>query len=60
LFQNAAMSKHPDPPASRNALSFRLGRWAEARASGWGIAALVLLAGLATAVALTGSGVLLR
>jgi hypothetical protein len=37
-----------------DALSFRIGRWAEARATGWGVAALVVLAGLAAAVVLWG------
>ena len=43
-------------PSSREetALSFKIGRWAEARATGWGVAALVILAGLAAAVALSG------
>lgn len=41
-----------DPKAwrPRNALSLKIGRWAEASATGWGILALLLLAGLFAAV----------
>lgn len=52
------MSKDPNLPAAASALSLKIGRWAEARATGWGIAALVLLAGLAAAVALGAPGLL--
>lgn len=42
-----------EPPASRapDTLSFKIGRWVEASATGWGLATLVVLAILLTAVA---------
>jgi hypothetical protein len=40
------------PSPDRNSLSLRIGRALEARASGWGVAALVALALLATVVGL--------
>ncbi len=41
-------------PRGETALSFRIGRWAEARATGWGVAALVALAALLAAAVLNG------
>lgn len=52
------MSKAPDFPSVPSALSLKIGRWAEARATGWGIVALVVLAVLGAAVALGGPGLL--
>jgi hypothetical protein len=43
-----------DPPRPESAVSFKLGRWAEARATGWGVAALVALCALLAAVVLMG------
>jgi hypothetical protein len=40
-------SHHPRAPS---ALSFKVGRWAEAHATGWGLAALVVLAMVAAGV----------
>lgn len=45
-----------DPPRSESAVSFKLGRWAEARATGWGVAALVVLCTLLAAVVLIRGG----
>jgi hypothetical protein len=52
------MPQDPHPPSTPSALSLKIGRWAEARATGWGIAALVVLAVLGAAVALGGPGLL--
>lgn len=47
------MTQAPRPPRSRNTLSFKLGAWFEAHATGWGVWAvplmLLFLAGLALA-----------
>ena len=40
------------PSRPESALSFKLGRWAEAHATGWGVAALVALCALLAAVVL--------
>lgn len=48
----------PNPTRSSRdatALSLRIGRWVEAHATGWGVAALVVLAGLAAALVLSGA-----
>jgi hypothetical protein len=44
------MSRERPSPAAPNAVSFKLGRWAEAQASGWGVVALVILATLLAAI----------
>ncbi len=47
----------PNPPKTAHvgsALSFRLGRWAEAHATGWGVPALVVLAVLLAAAVMSG------
>jgi hypothetical protein len=43
-----------DQSRSESAVSFKLGRWAEARATGWGVAALVALCALLAAVVVMG------
>jgi negative regulator of sigma E activity len=45
------MANNRDCPQAPSALSLRIGRW-EARATGWGVAALVVLAVLFAAVVL--------
>ena len=37
------MPTKPSPPRAPDTLSFRIGRWAEASATGWGLAVLVVL-----------------
>ena len=46
------MSKARSAPRPPSAVSFRIGRWAQAQATGWGVAALVVLAALLAAVIL--------
>ena len=53
------MPNKPPAPRAPDTLSFRIGRWVEASATGWGLATLVLLAVLLSAVALVaGPGLL--
>lgn len=54
------MSNTARSTRDETALSFKIGRWAEARATGWGVAALVILAGLAALVVLSGRTLLLH
>ncbi len=54
------LMSHPRPSRSRNTLSFRLGAWFEAHATGWGVWAvpliLLLLAGLELVRIMLGTG----
>jgi hypothetical protein len=50
-------ARHSRPPS---ALSFKIGRWAQASATGWGVAALVVLAILLAAVILLAGPAVLR
>jgi hypothetical protein len=50
----AAMRNPPETLRETAALSLKIGRWAEARATGWGVVALVILAALLAAVVLSG------
>jgi hypothetical protein len=58
MFYNRSMPNTLPKSPDGASLSFRIGRWAEARATGWGVAALVVLAALAAAVILSGRLVL--
>jgi hypothetical protein len=44
LFYFADMPSKPASPRAPNSLSFRIGAWIEASATGWGLAVLVALA----------------
>lgn len=44
LFYCPRMPNKPHPRRAPSALSFKIGRWAEAHATGWGLMALVILA----------------
>jgi hypothetical protein len=48
----------PSPPPSKNLLSLRIGRALEARASGWGVVALVALALIAATLGLAAPGLM--
>ena len=43
-----------DPSRPENTVSFKLGRWVEARATGWGVAALLALCALFAVVVMLG------
>lgn len=53
------MPNTPLTPPARDALSFRIGRWAEANATGLGLAALVAIVLLGAAAALIAGPILL-
>jgi len=59
-FSYSPLMTHPRTARSRNTLSFRLGTWFEAHATGWGVWAvpfmLLLLGAVALARALVGLG----
>jgi hypothetical protein len=51
LFYCGPMLIKPSTRRAPNALSFKIGTWAEASATGWGLAVLVILAILMAVVA---------
>jgi hypothetical protein len=53
------MPNKPHVPRAPDALSFRIGHWAEASATGWGLAVLVVLAILLALVVLAAGPALL-
>jgi hypothetical protein len=56
LFYDAAMPDKSLAPRAQSAISFRIGRWAQASATGWGVAALVVLAAMLLATVVLGAG----
>jgi len=58
LFYVLPMPHNAPIPRPSSSLSVKIGRWAEAQATGWGIVALVVLAVLGAVVALSRSRLL--
>jgi hypothetical protein len=51
-----AMSDKHLTPRARSVISLRIGRWARVSATGWGVAALVVLAAMLLAAVVLGDG----